>query len=315
MHNSEKRADAEKRAIIRSDDPMVQYMSSVHASATHPMIEMEQEHAGSSSSRKRPSDNHDHKHKRHKHKHQKHKEKHRKKKREKHKETHRHKRNRHAEKAKRTRPGRSSSSSDSSGHGSDGSNRSSAKHGHSSSPGIGPPLPPTGPEIGPPPPPPVNAALIRPEAAAECRPTHEVFSSLGTMSAVACFQRREAPGGGVGHPLSAASRALRCLVCGVEAFGEATFMQHLLGRDHQKANQGRTGFAGLACNSTGRIPPLVNHVLRAAATSLGMDPDGSSGPATGATAEDEEPPPPPWAPPSRIVHIPATVEAPSSRRV
>lgn len=317
MDNSERRADAAMRAVVRFDDPMAQYMSSIHASVAHPMVAMDdddEQHAGSSSSRKRPSDDDpDHKHKRHKHKHHKHKEKHRKKKR--HKEAHRRKKSRRTEKDKRTRSGRdshssSSGSDSSSGRGSDASNRSSAKHDRSSSPDIGPPLPPTGPEIGPPLPPPASATLAE---AKEFRPTHEAFSSLGAVPVVERLLPTEAPGGGNGGA-SSASHVLRCLVCRVDAAGEASFIQHLCSRSHQEANQGRTGFAGLAPNSTGRIPPLVNHVLRAAATSLGMNPDGDplsggggGGPAVG--AESDEPRLPPWAPPSRSVHIPAAVQA------
>ena len=295
------------------DDPMAQMMAhSVHDSTVHPMLAMddaEEPHA-SSRGHKRASD--DHKHKRHKHKHHKHKDedKHRKKKKEKQKETtHRHKKSRRAQKDSR-------SSSDSNGRGSVGSNRSSPKHERaspkyerSSSPDVGPSRPPD-PDIGPPLPPPLGDSLAPPEKT-EFRPTHEAFSSLGAMMAMECFQPTTNKGGGNGASAAASFRVLRCLVCGVDASGEATFIQHLCGRAHQKANQGRTGFAGLAPNSVGRIPPLVNHVLRAAAVSLGMDPDGSSGsgPAAGATAtENEEPPPPPWAPPSRSVHIPAAVE-------
>lgn len=314
MADAEKRADAEKCAVRdRFDDPMAHYMSSVHASDAHPMLEDvdDDPHAVSNSSRsKRTSDDHDdRKHKRHKHKHHKHKHhKHRNKSGETHKETHKHKKSRRAEKDKqRSRPD-ARISSNSSDRGSDGSNRSSTKPDRSSSPDIGPPLPSTEPEIGPPMPPP-GAALDASEKT-DYRPTHEAFSSLGAAWAKE-GSRLTQPRDGANHGASAAARVLRCLVCGVDSSGEATFMQHLCGSRHKGVNQGCTGFAGLAPNSTGRIPPLVNEVLRAAAIRLGVDPDGSSGPSDGSAAAEAatEPPLPPWAPPSRSVHLSAKVEA------
>ena len=295
-------ADAEKSVIRFDEDPMAQHMSSIHASDAYPMLDDvdDEVHAVSSSSHsKRRSDDHDeHKRKRHKHKHHKHKEKHRKKRSEKHKEKHRDRKSRRAEKDKqRSRPDGRISSSDSSDRGSDrgsdGSNRSSAKPDRSSSPdigpplpvadpGIGPPLPLTGPEIGPPMPPAVSAHPLEKNA---YRPTHEAFSSLGKpVLAKEDSQPTQPRDGGKNNGACAAARVFRCLVCGVDACGEATFMQHLCGSAHQKKNQGHTGFAGLAPNSMGRIPPLVNAVLRAASTNLGQDPDGSSGLAAGSAA-------------------------------
>ena len=149
---------------------------------------------------------------------------------------------------------------------------------HSSSPDFGPPPPP--------PPPPPSSSLLS-------HPTHRPFSFLKPLEP---SSKAKSSGGGL-------ATYLRCAPCGIECSGKPAFLQHLCGRAHQKGNGGRTGFAGLAPNSMGRIPALINMGLRAAAARIGHDPDGS---ATGERAA--ELPAQPWMPPSRTVVISAVAE-------
>ena len=54
---------------------------------------------------------------------------------------------------------------------------------------------------------------------------------------------------------------LRCGVCGADCSGEAAFKQHIASKKHRNRSRG-LGFAGLAPNAAGAIPPLKDPELR-----------------------------------------------------
>lgn len=217
---------------------------------------------GTDEERERKRRKHSSKHKKHKHRSKKdHKEKREKD----HKEKKRRK--------KRRRSSSSSSDSSSEPARKRGRSASSPQRSASSSPGIGPALPP----------PPAALSVLPPAEQPSARP----FSSLTRVPA------KDSGGGGL-------AGYLRCAPCGVDSSGEAAFLQHLCGKAHRKANNGCPGFAGLVPNAVGRIPPLINPALRSAAMRLGQNPDGTAAAAGDAPGDL---PPPPWRPPCRTVLV------------
>ena len=107
---------------------------------------------------------------------------------------------------------------------------------------------------------------------------------------------------------------LRCALCMVDSSGEPAFSQHVAGGKHRKRNWGRPGFAGLAPNAAGAIPPLKDPRLRADAARFGHDPDSFVAPAGGAFPGgahlyDASATAGPWAPPAPVVDVPPAVAA------
>lgn len=243
-------------------------------------------------------------HKKHKHRHENSDEEQKRHKKHKHEskkdrhERHRHekrKKHRHKErKDERKRHKKRKRSSSSDGDSSDSSEpfrkrvHGSPTRSRSSSSGIGPPLPP------PPGPLPLPPAMEYPVRSARPFTFLQKHRGGGTS-------KPKVNGGGL-------NAYLRCATCGVESSGETAFLQHLCGRAHQKANGGRTGFAGLVPNSMGKIPRLVNPALRSAAMRMGQSPDGTACAPSGGTTAAADLPPPPWAPPPRTVVINAAAE-------
>ena len=97
---------------------------------------------------------------------------------------------------------------------------------------------------------------------------------------------------------------LRCGVCGADCSGEAAFKQHIASKKHRNRSRG-LGFAGLAPNAAGAIPPLKDPELRRAALQYGHDPDSSKAPSVSAptTSKKNATPSGPWAPPTTFVRV------------
>ena len=233
---------------------------------------------------------HEKKDKKRKHKHESHRHrKHHKHKRErKDKDSDRHRERPH-KRAKKRRHSGSGSSSRSSGSSSDDDEPRERKRARASSPGIGPPAPPPAHAM---------AAALGIGLSLPTRPpppTHRQPAAAAPPSARAMAAGK---GGGL-------SAYLRCLPCGTESSSEAAFKQHLCGKPHMRANGGRAGFAGLAANSAGVIPPLQCPALRYHAAKMGQDPDGSAR-GGGSTAA---PPPAVWQPPLRSIAVTPAAEA------
>ncbi len=96
---------------------------------------------------------------------------------------------------------------------------------------------------------------------------------------------------------------LRCGVCGADCSGEAAFKQHIASKKHRNRSRG-LGFAGLAPNAAGAIPPLKDPELRRAALQYGHDPDSSKAPSVSApTSSKKNVTQGPWAPPTTFVRV------------
>ena len=181
--------------------------------------------------------------KKRKHKHESHRKHHKHKRERKDKDSDRHRERPHKRKKKRRHSGSGNSRSSSGSSGSDDDEPRERKRARASSPSVGPPLP-----TRPPP------------------PTHRQPAASAPPPARAMAAGK---GGGL-------SAYLRCLLCSTESSSESSFKQHLCGKPHMRANGGKAGFAGLAANSAGVIPPLHCPALRYHAAKMGLDPDGSA---------------------------------------